>query len=65
MDQQTIRERVSSLQQEVARIQEQNRQYLSKRHHNRHEEVLSGDREARLVQILEELAALANNKKRS
>jgi hypothetical protein len=63
MDQHTIRERVTSLQQEVARIQEQNRQYLAKKHHNRHEEVLSGDREARLVQILEELAALANKKR--
>jgi hypothetical protein len=58
MDQRTISERVSSLQQEVARIKEQVRLYLVKRHHNRQEEVLHRDRESRLLQILEELDAL-------
>jgi hypothetical protein len=62
MDQRTIRERVSSLQQEVARIREENQHYLTKRHHHRAEEVLHADREARLLQILEELNALTKKK---
>jgi hypothetical protein len=63
VDQHNIRERVSSLQQEVARIQEENRQYLAKRRHNHAASALHRDREGRLVQILEELAALTTKKR--
>jgi len=62
VDQRTIRERVSSLQQEVARIEEQNRQYLSAGHHSHVAAALHRDREERLVQILEELGPLTKSK---
>jgi hypothetical protein len=63
MDQRTIRDRVVSLQQEVARIQEQNRQYLAVKRHSHAAAALHRDREGRLVQILEELSALTKRKR--
>jgi hypothetical protein len=53
---------VSSLQQEFAQIQEKNREYQARRHHNRREVVLHNVNEERLVQILEDLNALTKKK---
>ena len=58
MDLLTTHARVSQLLQEVARIREDNRQYFARRRHHRAEEILHANREARLVQIREELGAL-------
>ena len=55
----TIRERLGSLQQQVARIREENVRYLEKDHHSYADGPLHKDRETRLRRILEELASLA------
>jgi hypothetical protein len=62
MDSSTTHDRVSRLLKEVARIRADNRRYFARGRHHRIEEVLHSDREARLVQILEELNALAKKK---
>jgi hypothetical protein len=62
VDGRTISERVRSLQQEVARIREENQRYLLKHRHTWQEQQLHGDREQRLRQILSELAQLAKDK---
>jgi hypothetical protein len=58
MDWHTIHERVSALQQEVAQIREKNREYDARRRHSHMDVAQHNSREARLVQILEELTAL-------
>ena len=62
MDPTTTDDRVSRLLQEVARIREDNRQYFARGRHHRAEEILHVNREARLVQILEELNTLAKKR---
>jgi hypothetical protein len=58
MDSTTIRDRLNSLRDEIAQIQEQNRQYLATKRHSREGADLHHGRESRLVRILEELATL-------
>ena len=62
MDQASTHDRVIRLVQEIARIREDNRQYFARGRHHRAEEILHVNREARLVQILEELNTLAKKR---
>ena len=62
MDQASTHDRVIRLVQEIARIREDNRQYFARGRHHQSEEILHGDRKARLVQILEELNTLAKKR---
>ena len=49
MDGRTIRERVRSLHQEVARIREENQRYLLKHRHTWQEQQLHGDRDYEVI----------------
>jgi DNA-binding helix-hairpin-helix protein with protein kinase domain len=58
MDWHTICERVSRLRLEVARIRKENQEYLARTYHNHTDQILHGNREVRLLQIIEELKAV-------
>ena len=58
MDGAAIRKRVQILRLEIAKIRAENRRYLQQPRHTYVDEQFHKDREARLVRILEELAAL-------
>jgi hypothetical protein len=62
MDSKSIRDRLNYIREEIAQIRERNQHYLTTRPHSRLAQDLHGQREGRLVQIREELAALLKKK---
>ena len=64
MDGPATQERVRNLRLEIARIREENREYLASTSHGEIAERQHKEREMRLVRIMEELSGLAMETKR-
>ena len=62
MEKSPMQDRISHLREEMVRLRQENQQYFASIHHGLMDDLFQCDRETRLAQILEELAALTKKK---